>query len=678
MTKKATVKKSSLEFEDSVSKPSARGVKSNGVVAKSNATSPGRLRELEAVLTAISANQLVIEFKMDGTILTANDNFLRGMGYSLDEVRGRHHSMFVDEAYRHSNEYHDFWAKLNRGEYHSGEFRRVRKNGQEVWLQASYSPIFDDNRQLVKVVKYGSDITAAKQKQADAASQLKSISAYQAVIEFKLDGTIVTANPNFLEATGYSLAEIEGKHHSIFVDPEYRQTQEYRMFWDRLGRGEADNGQYKRVRRNGSLIWLQASYNPIFDLSGKPCKVIKYASDITESKMREEQMARAMAETSRVMRAVAAGNLDDSMHGNFDGEFGKLRDSVNGCVSDLRTMMSQTGRVMKAMASGDLRDSVDGKFEGEFATLRDSVNECVERLRTTVERIRHAMSTMTVSSSEIATGNLDLSQRTEEQAASLATTAANMEQITATVKQNADNARQANSLATGARHTAEKGGSVVGTAISAMASINEASKRIADIIGVIDDIAFQTNLLALNAAVEAARAGEQGRGFAVVASEVRNLAQRSAGAAKEIKTLIKDSVGRVEEGSRLVNESGSTLEQIVVAAKKVSDIISEIAASSAEQTLGIEKISESVQQMDVAVQQNSALVEETAAASNMMETNRPAACRLCLNSSSFQTMTKYLVRFRKRTRTGSRKADRDFPTSLTRHPPRARRVADIQ
>ncbi len=194
-----------------------------------------------------------------------------------------------------------------------------------------------------------------------------------------------------------------------------------------------------------------------------------------------------------------------------------------------------------------------------------------------------------------------------------------MEELTQTVKRNADNAREANGLAGSARQHAEKGGSVVSNAIGAMGAINEASKRIADIIGVIDDIAFQTNLLALNAAVEAARAGEQGRGFAVVASEVRNLAQRSAGAAKEIKGLIKDSVGRVEEGSRLVNDSGATLEQIVTAAKKVSDIVAEIAAASAEQSAGIEKVTESVQQMDIAVQQNSALVEETSAASDMMD-----------------------------------------------------------
>jgi methyl-accepting chemotaxis protein len=573
----------------------------------------------ESQLKSISDNQAVIEFTLDGTIIKANKNFLNTTGYSLPEIQGRHHSMFVDTATKQSNEYRLFWEKLGHGDPDAGQYKRIRKDGTEIWLQASYNPIFDANGKPTKVVKYASDITEAKRKQADAESQLKSISANQAVIEFKLDGTIVTANQNFLNATGYSLHEIEGRHHSIFVDSAFKQTETYRQFWERLGRGEADAGQYKRLKRDGSELWLQASYNPIVDLSGKPCKVIKYATDITAHKMQEHEMARILSETSRVMKALGSGDLTDAIAGHYDGEFAVLRDTVNKCVSDIRKMLTETSLVMKAVADGDLRQSIQENFEGDFGNLRDSVNSCITHLRTTVERIRHSVSTMTVSSSEIASGNADLSHRTEEQSTSIGTIAANMEQITQTVKQNADNAREANTLATGARNHAEKGGAVVMNAVSAMAAINEASKRIADIIGVIDEIAFQTNLLALNAAVEAARAGEQGRGFAVVASEVRNLAQRSAGAAKEIKALIKDSVGRVEEGSRLVNESGATLEQIVTAAKKVSDIVAEIAAASTEQSAGVEKVTQAVQQMDSAVQENSALVEQTSACSNMMD-----------------------------------------------------------
>ncbi len=413
------------------------------------------------------------------------------------------------------------------------------------------------------------DVTELRQREAinaDQASQIAAISANQAVVEFNMDGTVIKANDNFLKMSGYSLAEIQGKHHRTFLAAEEAEGPEYRTFWEKLNQGQPLSGQFRRIRKDGSDLWMQASYNPIPDEKGKYTRVIKYGQE------QETLLA-----------------------------------------------MKETGRVMQALASGDLRDYMKGQYTGEFAVLRDAVNTCRDNLLRMVRQIRSAASNIEVSASEISQGNNDLSQRTEQQAASIEETASSMEELTGTVRQNADNARQANQLAASAREQAEKGGSVVSTAVTAMGGINDASKKIADIIGVIDEIAFQTNLLALNAAVEAARAGEQGRGFAVVAAEVRNLAQRSAGAAKEIKNLIKDSVSKVEEGSRYVNESGSTLQQIVAAVKKVSDIVSEIAEASAEQSAGIDRIGQAIAQMDQAVQQNAALVEEATAASKAMD-----------------------------------------------------------
>ena len=290
-------------------------------------------------------------------------------------------------------------------------------------------------------------------------------------------------------------------------------------------------------------------------------------------------------------------------------------------VRHITAALGQTVTALKDIAEGDgdltRRLKVEGK--DEIAQLATAFNKFADKIHALVGKIKHTATSINTATTEIAAGNIDLSQRTEEQASSLEETASSMEEMTSTVKQNADNARQANQLANAAREQAEKGGSVVNNAIAAMGEINSSSKKIADIIGVIDEIAFQTNLLALNAAVEAARAGEQGRGFAVVASEVRNLAQRSATAAKEIKELISDSVGKVDAGTELVNKSGQTLEEIVAAVKKVTDIISEIAAASQEQSSGIDQVNKAVMQMDEMTQQNAALVEEAAAASKSME-----------------------------------------------------------
>ncbi len=335
--------------------------------------------------------------------------------------------------------------------------------------------------------------------------------------------------------------------------------------------------------------------------------------DVTEQLDAERQV-------ENLIEGAMRGQLDVRLETElYEGFMKNVSRGVNGLLDAVIEPIKEVKRVAGALSEGDLTQEMAGSYQGEFAELSDSINTTVNRLQEIVSSIRASGDSITSASSEIAQGNTDLSQRTEEQASSLEETASSMEELTSTVKQNADNARQANQLASGARQQAEKGGQVVGSAIDAMAGINDSSKKIADIIGVIDEIAFQTNLLALNAAVEAARAGEQGRGFAVVASEVRNLAQRSATAAKEIKDLITDSVNKVEEGSELVNESGKTLDEIVNSVKKVSDIVAEIAAASQEQSMGIEQVNKAVMQMDEMTQQNAALVEEAAAASESLD-----------------------------------------------------------
>ncbi|WP_428312357.1 methyl-accepting chemotaxis protein [Hydrocarboniphaga sp.] len=467
------------------------------------------------------------------------------------------------------------------------------------------------------------DITAELlQRQTDAENQGKmaAIGKAQAIIEFSMDGMVREANDKFEQATGYSLAEIKGRHHGMFVDDAYRQSIEYRQFWEKLNRGEFETGQYKRIAKGGREIWLQAIYNPIMDAEGKPFKVVKYASDVTEQVLAARVLAQAVEQTKQVVGAARVGDLDQRIP--LDGKTGAVRDlceDVNSLVSNMSDVIGDVGRVFGALAEGDLTQSIDAEYQGAFQKIKDDSNRSVRQLAQSVTQIKAATDMINSASREIATGNNDLSARTEQQAASLEETASSMEELTSTVKQNAENAKQANQLAIGASDIAVKGGSVVGQVVTTMAAINESSRKVVDIISVIDGIAFQTNILALNAAVEAARAGEQGRGFAVVAAEVRSLAQRSAAAAKEIKTLIGDSVDKVDTGSKLVEQAGRTMDEIVTSVKRVTDIMAEITAASQEQSQGIEQVNQTITQMDEVTQQNAALVEEASAAARSLE-----------------------------------------------------------
>ena len=300
---------------------------------------------------AIGRSQAVIHFQMDGTITDANENFLKTMGYTLGEIKGKHHSIFVDPDYAKNQEYKKFWEQLNHGEYSAGEFCRLGKDGKEIWIQASYNPILDNKSRPFKVVKYASDITEQKRKAADVAGQLEAINKSQAVIEFNLDGSIVSANQNFLNAMGYSLAEVKGHHHSMFVDPVESNLPQYKAFWEKLGRGEFDANVYKRIAKGGREIWIQASYNPIYDPSGKPYKVVKYATDVTETiqtvKIAEASVANLSAIAAAVEEMTAAvAEISKNMNSSRDAAIGIQKESV-----DSSSAANQLGSKMESMSN---------------------------------------------------------------------------------------------------------------------------------------------------------------------------------------------------------------------------------------------------------------------------------------------------------------------------------------
>ncbi|SPP65124.1 methyl-accepting chemotaxis protein [Nitrospira lenta] len=706
---------------------------------KAPTTKPGKLdaKDLAARVDAINRSQAVVEFNLDGTIITANDNFLNCFGYSLDELTGKHHRMFIDPAYAAGPEYQAFWAKLNRGELDAGVYKRLGKGGKELWIQASYNPIMDAKGKLSKVVTFALDVTEEKKKALVKSAMDNSISnvlmcdrnlrvtyinkaAYdklkaleheirKVMPAFNTDTIVGTCIDSFHKAPEMQRRLLDNPNNlphkadiqlgplllELNVGAIISENGEYlgnSLEWSDVTakrKAERDMATLKNSLDNSTSNVLMCDRNltityinkaalnklkaleseirkvlPAFDtakivgtcidsfhkvpdmqrrLLGDP-KNLPHRADIklgpltlslTVSAIVSDSgeylgntlewaditaQKKAQDEIDKLIGAAAAGELSQRMKAEeFEGFFKSLALGINKMLDAVVSPLHEAQMVLTAMAANDLTKQMTGSYEGEFDQMKSSLNGAIQTLGTALTTVREAAESVTAGAEQITKGNEDLSQRTSEQASSLEETSASMEEMTSTVKQNADNAKQANQLAITARDIADKGGSVTVRAVEAMGEINKSSKKIADIITVIDEIAFQTNLLALNAAVEAARAGEHGRGFAVVAAEVRNLAQRSATAAKEIKGLINESIQRVSDGSELVNQSGKTLEEIVSSVKRVTDIIAEITAASQEQASGIDQVNKAIMQMDETTQQNAALVEETTSASQSMK-----------------------------------------------------------
>ena len=510
--------------------------------------------DFEGQISAIGKSQAVIEFKMDGTILTANENFLKIMNYTLSEIQGRHHSFLVEHSYAETEDYRQFWQDLNRGEYRSSEYKRIGKGGREVWIQASYNPVFDLNGKPFKVVKYAADVTEQKLKSADYAGQISAIQKSQAVIEFRMDGTVISANDIFLSVMGYDLSEIQNRHHSMFAVPGYEQSEEYREFWRRLNSGEYQKAEFRRLGKGGREVWLQATYSPIFDLNGKPFKVVKYAVETTAQKHLAIEMEKI------------------------------IKDMVHS---------------LSALEKGDLTQSLNSEYGAGFSQLKTSLNNTLNKLKNILMEIMTSAANLLNASEQVSRTAQALSSSSSEQAANVEETSASLEEMSAAIAQNAESARRTDKIASLTSVNAKEGGEAVRETVKAM-------KQIAEKIKIIEDIAYQTNLLALNAAIEAARAGEHGKGFAVVASEVRKLAERSQVSANEIRDLAVGSVDIAEKTGHLISE-------IVLSVNDTANLVKEISVSSSEQTAGVDQISKAVVQLDTVTQQNASSSEELAA-----------------------------------------------------------------
>lgn len=517
---------------------------------------------------AISRSSALIEFKLDGTILTANQNFLNKMGYTIDEIVGKHHSMFMPVGEADTPEYKAHWNTLREGKPISGEFLRRSKSGSDVFIQASYNVLFDQNGKPERIMKTAMDVTKAKESINDLNGQMNAIHRVQAVIEFTPDGTILKANDNFLHALGYTLDEIKGQHHSMFVRADERDTDEYKLFWKSLQAGEFMDSEFLRITKTGEEIWIKATYNPIFDIHGNVYKVVKFAADVT---------------------AFKTAILD-----------------INEAISDL--------------SRGNLAINLPHEMPGELNDLRNNFNSSLGRLAALIQQITLGIDTMQSEVDGIASASEDLGRRTESQAASLVETASAITELSSSVENSAEGAKDAAQSVAMARKRSGEGREVVEQTIGAMTDISKSSEEISKITSVIDDIAFQTNLLALNAGVEAARAGESGRGFAVVASEVRALAQRSSEAAREIANLIDTSSTQVKSGVALVHESGTALKEIEGLVSQVDGLVQDIASSAQEQSAGLSEINKAVDQLDQVTQQNAAMFEESSAAVTMLKT----------------------------------------------------------
>lgn len=528
--------------------------------------------EMKGITTAIDNSFAYIEFDPTGNVLTANDNFLKTMEYTMDEIKGRHHRQFVDKIYAATSDYSNFWNDLAAGREKNDQFRRVTRSGREIWLQAVYSPVKDHTGKVTKVIKIATDITRQKQAALSAEGLKSTVDASFAQIEFDPKGNILDANDNFVKALGYNTTrDIVGGHHSMFVDSDYKRSAEYRSFWEDLGNGLTQEGQFKRVTRDGREIWIQAAYTPVKNEEGKVQRVIKIATDITAQKAAALETERSAAEVNRVVSSLAAGDMTQRYSIDSKGDLKVMGDALNTALNKM------------------------GGLLGNISQIANLVASSAEELLTKGEQMKNTTQEVASATQQMAEGAQQQAQQTDESSKlidGVLRSANEMGRKAEVINSAAERGQKsASDGLTTIRKVVDNMSEILNSASTTSNSINvlaQRSEEIASTLSVITDIASQTNLLALNAAIEAARAGEAGRGFAVVAEEIRKLAEGSRKSAIDIEKVIREVQKDVASAGKSIETMEVSVKSGNVASKEAELVFQNIEKSSAE-TLELSK-----------------------------------------------------------------------------------------
>ncbi len=581
-------------------------MKSNLLKAKEEAGA--NQREIDARINLMNELCIVSETDLKGYITYVNDKHCEVSQYTRDELIGQNQNI-VRHPDMPKELFKELWSTVGRGQIFRGPVKNKKKDGTPYYVDGVFAPVLGANGKPVKYIGVRYENTQQTFQQQAAEGVVNAINTSYAFIEFDVKGNIITANENFQNALGYSLTEITGKHHRMFVDSTYANSSAYVKFWEELGMGIPQNDLFKRITKSGKEIWIQAVYSPVKDEMGRIIKVVKIATDVTAVTLASFATAEASKEVTRVLTALASGDLSQKYSVLSEGELKSMGDSLNSTIEVLiaqkegeietQKAAEEVSRVISALAEGDLRQRYSIESKGELKVMGDSLNKTIEVLNNLISKVISNADNIASASVEMSNSAQQLSEGATNQASSVEEISSSMEEMTANIQQNTSNARQTEKISTtSATDIIESKESVLAT--------ENSMKVIASKISIIGEISRQTNLLALNAAVEAARAGEHGRGFAVVAAEVRKLAERSQLAATEIDEVSAKSV-------YVAQKSGQMLSEVVPNIQKTSDLVQEITASSIEQSSGAEQINSAIQNLNNVVQENAATAEQMAA-----------------------------------------------------------------